>query len=150
MKRKSKVPVGMVSTMFTTCLIGAMILGTISPVRALESKGEEIGEDVSARFTQELSEDKSQAEVTIQAASGRKRVRIIGITLPDGTYVPGSKAVYEAARNGSYEFIVDYEEIVGEVSNKEPVVLSTPGNAESAGSEIMKGTSSVALAPREE
>lgn len=132
------------------CLIGVMIMGTVSPIRALEGGGEEKGANISAEFTQELSEDKSKAMVTIEAASGMKKVKIIGITLPDGEYVHGSTAVYEAARNGSHEFVVDYEEIVEEVSSKDSVTSSTPSNAESAGSEIMKGAGTADPAPMNE
>lgn len=131
-KELQKVQVCMISTMIGIFLIGAMIMVTRSPVRALESGEEEQGENVSAEFTQELSEDKSKAEVRIQVDAGMKRVRVLGITLPDGTYVPGSRAVYEATRNGSHEFLVDYEEIIGEVSTQEPAAVSTPGNAETS------------------
>ena len=92
----------------------------------------EAAENVSATFTEKLSEDGTSSEITMSVSAADQNTEILQIENPDGT-VSGDASVttYSVAENGTYEFSVTYQ-VNGEDESKETFsyIVSGIGKAE--------------------
>ncbi len=79
----------------------------------------EAAENVSATFSEKLSEDGTSSEITMSVSAADQNTEILQIENPDGT-VSGDASVttYSVAENGTYEFTVTYQ-VNGEDESKE-------------------------------
>ena len=107
--RKSKGRAGLGA--LALVLAAGIVVSQVQPFQALARRDSQAGQKLSAQFVSELSEDRRSSKIMVSVSS-RDTVRVLGITLPNGVYIPGSKAVYTAVRNGRQDFMVDYEENV--------------------------------------
>lgn len=92
----------------------------------------EAAENVSATFSEKLSEDGTSSEITMSVSAADQNTEILQIENPDGT-VSGDASVttYSVAENGTYEFSVTYQ-VNGEDESKETFsyIVSGIGKAE--------------------
>lgn len=92
----------------------------------------EAAENVSATFSEKLSEDGTSSEITMSVSAADQNTEILQIENPDGT-VSGDASVttYSVAENGTYEFTVTYQ-VNGEDESKETFsyIVSGIGKAE--------------------
>ncbi|MBC2157150.1 bacterial Ig-like domain-containing protein [Listeria innocua] len=117
-----------------------------------EEKG---NESVSYEIQNELSSDKKKAKLKIKTTPKNEEVKILTIQTPDGKKVEGQEAEYTATKNGTVDFVINYQDqdktektytasyevndISEEVQNT-PKPTVTEGNTPKKGSNLLKSS----------
>ena len=100
---------------------------------------------VSALFSSKMENNKEN--ITIETNSSDENIKVMGITLPSGSFVEGNQASYEANENGDYKFEVTYQETVTPEVPTEIVVDETTISTNDETAEDAIETSNEAIAP---
>ena len=91
---------------------------------------------VNMKFDSSYDEDENVEVIRGEAIAKKSRVNVLGVTLPDGTYIEEQEVEYLAEENGDYDFIVHYEEEQKATSSDADRATSS----DAAGTELVQTT----------